>query len=80
MNIDDMEEIKDLRSLVDITDSTDNDGDWEILDGVLCRSTALAISNYGGELKDVLERLSEECSKANRYVFVRNRVTHFFIC
>ena len=65
MNIEEVQQINSLQSLVDVTGSDDND-DWEMLDGVLRGSTALAISHYGGDLNDILEQLTEECRKVNR--------------
>lgn len=69
--MEELRQITDLRNLVDVTnDDNSNQNDWEMLDGVLRGSTALAISNYGGELKDVLEKLTEECRQVKRFYFI----------
>ena len=56
-----------LRTSNNISDmSNDDDMDWEMLDGVLRGSTALSISNYGGELSEILNKLAEDCKKIKR--------------
>ena len=66
MNLDEIKQIQDIEALVDVTARHDDDADWVMLDGVLCGSTALAVSNHGGELKDILDRLSEACQNVKR--------------
>ena len=43
-----------------------NGQDWQMLDGVLRGSTAMEISRHGEELREVLEKLSEEAQKIKR--------------
>jgi hypothetical protein len=68
MNAEELGHIDTLQDLVEIgnNEAVDNDDDWEMLDGVLRGSTALAISSHGGELKEVLERLSAECERVKQ--------------
>lgn len=70
MNSDVANELHDLQGLVDISNQPDDDdGDWIMLDGVLRGTTALELSNSGGEMEALLQRLSEACAKIKRCVF-----------
>ena len=66
MNFDEIHNLKDLQNLVNVSDQRNDDSDWQMLDGVLCGSTALKISHHGGELNENLERLSAECHKIKK--------------
>ena len=70
MHVEEKDHIQDLQNLLDITNEVDDgNNDWEMLDGVLCGSTALSISNQGSELSDIFAKLSEECGKTKRSGF-----------
>ena len=66
MNMDDLGQLNDLQNIVDLGQAHDDDNDWEMLDGVLRGSTAFTISNHGGELSDVLDKLAKDCQKIKR--------------
>ncbi len=66
MNLEDIGQLNNLQNLVDITNEPDDDSNWQMLDSALCGNTALKISNHGGELKEILQKLSDECQKIKR--------------
>lgn len=68
MNANDMQELRNLQLMADAGEDIDDDGDWQMMDGILRGETVAAVRDAGGDWRSVMKGIQEDVEASQRCV------------